>query len=337
MKSLVFGDPHCVPEELEDCERLMELVASTAKALDIPVVIGTGDFHNTHDTVSVRVTDFWRRWFKILTDDSRDVVGIRGNHDQTSPTQAEPHALQSYPEIEVPLPGNEGVGRLSPWVVGLPYFYDTEAFVAAAEAAAKCHPEAHALFCHQTFQGASYENGFFAKDAVQLVRVPVQFKTIISGHIHTPQIVGRCVYVGAPRWRTRSDVNVERFINVFEHDADGTRLIKKISTGDVCRRLWAFDDRPGDPVDPVGYKQGRDRLWIDVFGPDESYVRNREAELKAGFGAVTRGFPDRAKRTEVSESEGIETAFGRFTSAFKPPHGTPKQTLKDLLGARLGT
>jgi Calcineurin-like phosphoesterase len=336
MKSLVVGDPHCTPDEIEDCEALLKLVFDSAASRKIEAVVFLGDLYNSHDVVSVRVTDFWRRWFKALIDDGREVSSLRGNHDQTSPTQAEPHALQSHPEIEVPLPPREELSALSPYVVGLPYYHDAEAFVAAAVDAARRWPRAHSLLAHQTFQGATYENGFFAKDAVQLENVPAQFKTIISGHIHMGQDVGRAKYVGAPRWRTRSDVNTERFLHVFDHSKTETRLIEKVPTGPVCKRLWAFLDLPDAPVDPLGYVQGKDKLWIDVFGPDHEYVRSREAELKAKYGAITRGFPDRARRADVSEAMGIDTAFGKFTEAFQPPHGTSKEALKELLGARLG-
>jgi len=39
------------------------------------------------------------------------------------------------------------------------------------------------LFCHQTFDGAKFENGFYAPDGFDFSGI--KYEKIISGHIHT--------------------------------------------------------------------------------------------------------------------------------------------------------
>jgi DNA repair exonuclease SbcCD nuclease subunit len=331
-RSLVVGDPHVTPEEKDDCEKLLGLVERVASEEKVDVTIFTGDHYNNHDTVSTKVIEFWQRWHFTLKGKCKEVVVLKGNHDQTDPRTAFPHALLSHPEVFV-VDGPKLLPFMGEGVVALPYYFDNEEFMWNARRLNEVYPAAHTLFCHATFQGAQYENGFFAKDGIDISQVP--FKHVFSGHIHTPSKVGKAIYFGAPRARTRSDANIERYIYVLEHDGVSSRFVKRIRTGPVCRRLWSFKDYPEAPINPHEHTPGKDTLWVDVFGPDEKYVRDREAFLKATFGAETRGFPDRIKRSTISESEGIENAFQKFASDFVPPNGTSKELLFNMVEERL--
>ncbi len=152
---------------------------------------------------------------------------------------------------------------------------------------------------------------------------------------------GKVIYVGAPRWRTLSDADSERFIYVYEQEYPHTAPVEiaRIPTAPVCRRIWAFQDSPTAPADlsviPKKREHLADRISVDVYGPPD-YVIERQAYLRAHWGATTRGFPIRESRTTVRESEGVEVAFGKFTSQFKPPHGTPSENLRATIGERLG-
>ncbi len=329
-RSLIVGDVHATPGELDDCEALLKLVHQTVVDNLVTTVVFMGDQYNTHDVMNSRVMEFWQRWFRVLNEHCH-VVALRGNHDQVTPTQLYPHSMLAHPDINV----IDISGEITiPGCVGMGFHHSTEDFLAEANRLAAAHPEATTLFCHQTFQGATYENSFYAKDGIDLSLVP--FKRVISGHIHTPQKVGKVCYVGAPRWRTRSDANIDRHIWMFDHDmaGGGLKLVSKVSTGDVCKRIWVLEDRPEAPVQlDVAAK---DEVRIDVYGPNDKYVREREAELKAQFRAKTRGFPDKQRRVAVSESEGVDKSFGRFVDAFNPPNGTSREVLTQMLGARLG-
>lgn len=332
MKNLVVGDPHAVATELEDCERLMVLVEKTAREQEVDCITILGDLYDTHNIVDVRVMEFWRRWFGSIQLPTRIRV-VLGNHDQVTPTQRFPHALLAHTEDVVVC---DGATMLTGSVAIIPYCHDVEEFVSLAEElSSKWSP--HTLICHQTFDGSKYENGFPAKDGVPIERVPACYKTIVSGHIHTPQRVGsRVVYVGSPRWRNRNDVNVDRYLWVLEHTAEKTRPLARIPTGPHCRRLWAYDDRPDGPVDPVGYDRSKDKLWVDVYGPNEAYVRERVSEVVAKYGAVPRSFPEKSRRSVVTEAQGSAVAFKKFAEAFVPPNGTDKDSLMKMAESRLG-
>ena len=327
VKHLVVGDPHSTPDELDDCEALLRLVQRTADEHRVGVITFLGDLYNSHDVVTTRCIEFWHRWFRELSGQA-GVVAIRGNHDQVTPSEAFPHALLAHPDIVVidrpqAMPYLEGC-------VAMPYYHDAAEFLEGTRQLARM--ATRLLFCHQTFQGAQYENGFYAKDGVDVNAVGIP--SIISGHIHSPQKVGKASYPGAPRWRTLSDANEDRFLWVLEHDGDHIRLAAKVPTGDACRRIWRYDDRPEAPADVSNARPGDD-VRIDVYGPTPEYVAERRAALKASCGAVTRPFPERARKAAVSEALGVEVAFDRYRDQFRAPNGSAPEVLSATVRERL--
>lgn len=335
VRSLIIGDPHTTREELVDCEGLFQAAYEAILEHRPQVVIIMGDLYNSHDSVSVKNQEFNIRWLKRFKEAPGvlEVIVLRGNHDQSVPNEAYPHALLAHTNVTV-------VDRpmalpILPGVAAMPYYSDPAEFLVEAERLAA--DGYHTLLCHQTFDGSKYENGFYAKDGVRPDQVP--FARIISGHIHTPQKVGKVFFPGAPRWRTQADANIDRHLWVFDHCGDKLKVVAKVATDTYCARIWKYEDRPEAPVTALDAltpeRLKTDRIHINVFGPDPTYVREREAELKAKYGALTRGYPDRAAQLEVSEAMGIDNAFDKFTSHFVPPNGTPLDFLAKTVGERL--
>jgi len=317
MISVALGDPHAVPSQIGECARLLAMVRDTVVAYKAEALTIFGDLHDSHDTVSVRVSDLWHRALASIP--CRKILLV-GNHDQAYTDRTHPHALQAYAAMEGVEVIDRPVGDVLPGVAMMPYYYDPAKFVDdAADIAAVSHnPD---LFCHQTFNGGRYENGFYARDAVEPSVINF-FDRVWSGHIHLKQEFAQIRYIGAPRWRTRSDANVDRYVYVLEHDGAVTREVARVSTGSCCRRIWTGEDRPGAPFEFTPEMASTDDVRVDVFGPDASYVRTRSEELRAR-GAVTRPFPDRAAAPSgVSESVGLEESLDRFASAWKAPNGS---------------
>lgn len=329
-KALYIGDMHATVSELEDCHAVINLAFQEAQQHEVDTVVFLGDQYNNHDTMSVRVMNFWDKWFRKFVDGGFEVMGIVGNHDQAGPGLERLHAMRAHRSITVV----DEPTYCGP-VLMVPYYHTQEAFQEAIQEACRVNPDQHTLVCHATFQGAQYENGMYAPDGFD-TKLVERFKTVISGHIHTPQAFGNVHYLGAPRWRTLSDANIARNIVLVEHDDTGSRFIQQIPTGPVARRIWAFEDRFDAPYDAdktPGVDFAKDDVRIDVYGPKE-HVREREKELRA-LGARTRPFPDRERRASVKESDGVPQAFGKFLDVFKPPHGTPAQTLRKKIDDRL--
>jgi DNA repair exonuclease SbcCD nuclease subunit len=327
LKYLIVGDVHATPRELPDCVALWELVMRTADSQKCDCIILLGDQHDTHDIVNTRVIDFWRDAFYQCAADQIKVVALVGNHDQCTPTIRDPHAMLSYY-------GLDWVGHhpyICDGISALAYYYNPKEFIDAAINVKDLDPKNEVLFCHQTFVGAEEGLGFKSPDSVDPASVP--FKIIISGHIHKPMKIGKVWYPGSPRWRNITDAEVDkRAIWVWE---PGNNPIP-VLTNDICTRIIKLDDSVENPVDDklVGLNLDKCDLRVSVFG-NIDYITNRITELKTKYNAKCRGVPTRNRLAKVSESEGVDKAFKRFSNNFTPPNGTDKELLLKTVHGRL--
>lgn len=330
---LYVGDPHVVPDELDDCQALLDLVTKTAVENVVDAVVFLGDQHHTHSLVRLEVVSFWRRNLCAMRKaEVKAVVKLKGNHDCFLEPDAKGSALDAYRDFQPWLTiVDEGVHYgVVDGVVFMPFCHTEERFRQCLEFAPTGFHRT--LVCHQTFNGAKYENGFPAPDGFDLEKV--FFPTVISGHIHTPQMVGKCWYVGAPRWRTFHDANIDRNIWLVEHDENGAIIRSEgISTGDVCRQIKHLELTP-DVLAPKYINPAH--VWhIDLRGPAEWVDENKR--VWAGMpGIRLRTYKTNAAAPKVRESEGIDTAFVKFAAAYKPRFGTSVEQLGKMAQERLG-
>lgn len=323
-KVLIVGDLHATPEELGDCSLLVEQLKSICQNQNITDIWWTGDQHHTHSVLRVEVL----HWFKAVFKGLRD-LGIRstclvGNHDQAAPGSAA-HSMVAYQHD----PGVCVVDApkvLLPGVLAVPYFHTQEEFLKATAPFAE---KVETLFCHQTFDGSTYENGFLASDGFDAYKAPGS--QIISGHIHTGQEFGKVWYVGSPRWRTLSDANTPRNVWVVEFNSRGT-LAARTPFATVCRQIQHREDLESSPVQlPLD----RAHQWrIDIKGSPE-WCQRRKTELAAA-GALVRTFPDQVSTAgRVRESEGISKAFQKYLGMYQPKNGTSPEVLQQMARERL--
>jgi len=316
VRVVVVGDVHATSAEIDDCTNLIDLVVETKDKYSCDAALFLGDLYHNHDVLSVRVVEFWKSNFKKLS--SNSIYCIVGNHDQVNTTQQYPHALISHDEYTiVDRPQHMFLAE----VVGMPYYPDREKFVKDAVSLKEQYPRAHTLICHQSFQGARFENGFFDPHGVDLALIP--FDNVISGHIHTTSMVGKCRYPGSPRWRTESDANADKNIYVYEFDSTGYKVVAEIPTGSACKRIWSYQDLPEAPVDEFLGKCGvGDDIRVDVYGDTIAAVSARCAQITEKYGARTRPFSATRKEVDIPESMGIDAAFAKFAQGFDFPNGT---------------
>jgi hypothetical protein len=327
-KVLLIGDPHVVPQELDDCLALKTLVLETLTKNKLDAVIITGDLYHSHSILSTVCVDYWNEFFEDIAVKVKHIICLLGNHDMYSPTIKDPHALICHQKngwkkltvVDQPT-------DIFPGVVGLPYYHDPVKFMEACS-----NTNCKTLICHQTFDGAKFTDGFYAKDAVNPVAVP--FDNIISGHVHTPHAFSKVWYPGAPRWRTLSDANQDRFIYIVEFDDVGNyKTLESIPTSPACKKIVKFTDQEGIEFTNIHVPQGAD-VRIDIYGSQE-YCSKRVLEYKAAWNAKCRTFPTRAKQSKVSEADGIAVSFNKFSTSFIPPKGTDLNLLVRTAGERL--
>lgn len=320
---LAVGDVHATPDELDDCYALMVLVARIARLYQARVLF-LGDQYNTHAVIRAEVLWFWRENFRVFREFGLKIIALIGNHDFAGEGLRQ-HVMVAH-EDQVSVVDKPQVFPEFPGVLFMPYQADREHFVTLANQV----PDTKTLICHQTFHGSQYENGFYAEDGVEPDRVPQDL--ILSGHIHCPQSFGKVTYLGAPRWRTLSDADVDRAIWLLEFD-DAGRLVSKegFDTGEVCRQIKYRLDTPENPValplDP------RHDWRVDVKGP-ASWLERRKVELAAP-GTKLRVFTTDRVAPKVRESEGVEKAFHSYLEAYRPKFGTDPVRLGEMARERL--
>ncbi len=319
MKHLLVGDVHAVPEELVDCSRLIDGIRRLLHKQDVDSVVFLGDQYNTHSVMRVEVMAFWKDTFAALAK-SKPVVALVGNHDRAA--NGFSHAMLAHEDSGVWVVDKPS--RLLDDVLFVPWMKNADEFVAVCNQ----YPKTKYLVCHQTFDGAKYENGFYAPDGVSPDAIPQE--VVFSGHIHTPQSFGKVRYIGAPRWRTLSDANIDRFVTLVDYDTGTTT---NFSTADWCKVIMRLDDSPGHPAMRFAPNSNVD-VRIDVRGP-AAYLETRVPELEA-TGAKVRAFrTDLATTPRVRESDGVRAAFARFLTSWKAPRGTDLATLEAMATARL--
>ncbi len=323
-KWLLVGDPHAVADELDDCRALISCIIQAVKDHSPDYVLFLGDQHHNHAIMHVEVMAFWRDAFRQIGKLQVPVIALVGNHDMPGDGASKSHAMMAYadmPEVRVVERPEVINGHLF-----IPYQHSNETFLSIL----KDHPHQRVVVCHQTFDGGRYENGFFAKNGVPLAGL--EDRWFISGHIHTPQAFGNVTYIGAPRWRSLSDVGIERALVMVElHQNEQPQYLKLIDTGTHCAKIVHIVETPEKLDTPVNVKPGWKAI-VDIHG-DEDFIKARS---KLWVGHRVRTFKTRTTSAKVSESMGIAKALQAFLEGYQPRYGTQTAILKEMVATRLG-
>jgi predicted phosphodiesterase len=321
MKLLLVGDVHATVDSLEECGRLVDFVEKTANEQDVDHIVYLGDIYHTHAILNLYVVDFW---IKAFARHKKPVLALVGNHDQPGNHSDNISAMDIHKDNVTVVDGWLVKNR----VLFLSYNSDPQTILGTCENFKECGT----VICHSTFSGSHYENGFYAKDGINPDLIPQ--KHIIAGHIHTVQEFGKVWYPGSPRWRTAADANIPKNIWTVEFDSDGIAGVRKpFSTSQVCKQMFAYDDRPEDPI-ALGDCAGN-AVVVNIYGPID-YVDRRKNELKA-LGVRVRTFPDkRVSLGGVKESEGVVLAFNKYLASYTPKNGTIKSQLLEETLNRVG-
>lgn len=298
MKILRIGDPHIKPSNLEEAEKLMHFINDKIRELQPDRVEILGDLFHTHSIVRLEVMEFWQGWIDVLLSHEHiDIYVLAGNHDRATTDEMAYSALSVFQLIKkknlkiVELPRVDGIYAY------VPHYHDTKKFIEVSNECAK--RGAKVLVCHQTFDGSHYENGFYAPDGIDFTKL--NFPLIISGHIHTRQVLNNIVtsqtviYPGTPKWDTEADANQDKGVWYYEHD-DITGAITKeelIRTAGVVTSLVSIVWKEGEPqlAIPSGCE-----VTVELIG-SSAWIEKEKENLK-GHVKIKTKITDRAKKAE---------------------------------------
>jgi DNA repair exonuclease SbcCD nuclease subunit len=309
VKVLFVGDIHATQNSLDECWRLIKLIKTTADQYSVNSIVFLGDQYDTHAMVHVNVQRFWLTAFEYLKE--HRVIALVGNHDMPNGNEFTAHSMQVHHDVIVVDQSPRQVDGL-----GMVGYVQNDSVLKQTEG--------NILVCHHTFQGAKYENGFYAKEATD--PAVLNKKLIISGHIHTPAQFANVWYPGSPRWLTAADANIDRYIYVLNMTLDSVVSFEKIPTHIACRRIWKLEDRESAPLDPTSLEFSDSKVIIDIHG-SAVWVDARK-KMWAQPDVRVRTFPEASKIKHVRESEGINTSFVKFFEGYRPLGNTDKNLLQ---------
>jgi DNA repair exonuclease SbcCD nuclease subunit len=312
----MIGDPHATVDELRDCQALEDYAFKVGVESGADTVLYQGDLHHNHAMINVHIIAFWKRVFARWLAAGKRVIALVGNHDMPGDGSSESHSLLAYPEVVVvdkPTP----LGR----VLFMPYMADKSAFIRIVND----HKPA-ILFCHQDFDGAQYDNGFYSPDGVDPGAIEVG--RVVSGHIHTPQSFDKVWYPGAPRWRTLSDAGAARYIYTLDLDVnEGTiTAAEGHFTGDVCKVIHSITVRPGQPL-PVIDWNSKDEYRVHIEGPPDFVQIQKTTLAEAVPNVKVSTLVTDDLSIKVRESDGVDVAFRKYVATYQPQYGTPADAL----------
>ena len=336
MKAIVVGDMHAVLNELNDCERVIDAIVEFQKETGATTLIFLGDQTHNHAVLNVFVMAFWNSAYKKLSKRFSRIVVLVGNHDLPGNTgQAViPNSMQVFSDMITVV--DDFYEMDDCLFVG--YQFDHNKFIDI------CHKnqKIDTVFCHQTFQGAQYENGFYATDGIEPSALPNNQK-FFSGHIHSPAEFANVKYIGAPRWRTVSDASVnERNIVLF--DTVSQSIEKLFCLNQYVSRMVKFSMK--EDLEPaiklhelVATLKPEDKILCDLEGSKNWIDATAKIidEIKGGKNApkmvVKTSITDNCNNSTIKESEGISVSIVKYARASQEK--TPPEVLLKMIEERI--
>lgn len=194
MRVLTVGDIHVKTNNLDQIEKLQQIIIEKVNELKPEFVVFLGDVLDYHEKIITPCLNKACNLIKAVSSLCKLYVLV-GNHDYISNTQflSENHwmnALKQWNNVVI-------VDKVI--VHGqytfCPYVYPGR-LIEALETN-KEYLNSEILFCHQEFRGC--DMGVVVSESGDVYNTLVNFKYIISGHIHDSQwLSNKVFYVGAP-------------------------------------------------------------------------------------------------------------------------------------------
>lgn len=242
MKIALIGDPHAKLNSLDELSAINQYIISLRNEGKVDKAIFLGDLFDTHSIMRIEIWNFWQQQIEILSEHFKpdDLAIVSGNHDKPGSYEKEHlSAVSTLDSTKAHIVYHTGAIIWNDDFAIVPYFSKEEDFLDACESV----KNAKYLICHQTFDGAKYDNGMFAPGGFDPNKVP--HSKIISGHIHSTMEFGKVFYPGTARWDSASDANKSKGIYVLNTENDSYEFY---STSTVVTPMYAIEIKENDEL-----------------------------------------------------------------------------------------
>jgi DNA repair exonuclease SbcCD nuclease subunit len=235
MRLLVVGDPHGRAQDVDELRVLLDFVHEKAVSNQCNVLF-LGDLMHTFSIMHVDVVAEWSRFF--AKNESFRSLCLVGNHDYAGQDGGE-DALRAFDWSACTIRS-----RSAPTHFGQAYFMPFHRDLAEFERQCREIPAGYVLFCHQSFNGAKFENGFYDPHGADPQCV-AHLAAVVSGHVHTRQQVANIWYPGSPRQLSFADAGEEKKIFLVDVEQGGIKIVQEIPT--PCSKYYTIE-APSIPV-----------------------------------------------------------------------------------------
>jgi DNA repair exonuclease SbcCD nuclease subunit len=203
MKSLIIGDPHFKVSNLDDCRSFVRQTLEIVQKDRPENVIILGDLFNDFAVIRSEVLKLWSEFFHATACMSK-VICLVGNHDMAG-ADGGTYPMEPFKTI----PNVTIVDALTKidGIYYMPFVRDNAEFEKQVRSIA---PDS-VVFCHQSFNGATFENGFYDPHGADPDSA-IHLGAVICGHIHKRQTLGNIWYPGTPFQHTFGDAGQEKSI-----------------------------------------------------------------------------------------------------------------------------
>lgn len=210
-RGLIVGDPHIQLQKLDVGVAFFNALSDVIVKNNINDVTILGDLFHTFSVIRSEVLYEWCRFF---TDHHMVVFRLLvGNHDYAGQAGGS-HALEPFKCFENVIVYDEPRGEFD--VLFVPFMRDNNEFIEAVKDRTE-----KVLLCHQSFNGAQFQNGYYDPNGVDPKHVS-HFKKVISGHIHNAQEFANIWYPGAPYQHNFGEAGQPKHIHMVEFPNLGT-------------------------------------------------------------------------------------------------------------------
>lgn len=315
MKLGLGGDPHVTIGDKEEFEKIIDYIIYLKKKGEMDRFVFLGDLFHNHALVRLEVWDFWRTQIKKLKTVflPGELYFISGNHD--IPGNKENSGISAIQSLEDGHSVFISKGSFKEnGILFVPYQFNESDFIKICKDNADCHT----VICHQTFDGAKYDNGMYAPDGFDRTKIPN--KNIISGHIHTSMEFGNVFYPGIARWTSATDADQQKGIWIIDIDENGNYSKELFSTENIVIPMKTVEFREGDDLPTLGNA----KYLIHLIGSSEWIVKTKK---KFNGHKIKTTYTDALKRkTEVKKVNSFEEFLKEYETLAN------KRDILELLG-----
>jgi DNA repair exonuclease SbcCD nuclease subunit len=217
MKTLFVGDPHLQIGKLEASHAFTGQLLRIIQEQKPEQTVIAGDLFHTFAVIRSEILSLWWEFLEAARHHTRLVLLV-GNHDLSGPDGGT-HALEVFRAFAQVVDRPEIIDGINYF----PFMRDNAEF----ERLCRALPAGSGLMCHQSFNGAQFENGFYDPHGADTAAV-AHLGYVVSGHVHKAQRLGNIWYPGTPYQMSFADAGEPKHVYLLDIGPDQVFIQKEI-------------------------------------------------------------------------------------------------------------